>query len=196
MKNSVSHVNRGSTSQVWKPWTVVTVLAGLVDSKFFFFFFRYLQAQPLMKLQPQTLRSHHYLFLFFFSVSLAFSLCIFADCSFCIFSISAIFFVCCFCSFLPPCVFPLTSRVFWSYFHHIWYFRHKKPSYAHCLQWFKATQKCWHFCEWHSFPTQGKKHMNPFCWKAYGRIHTSTLPPVSWHPKKLAWVDDDYGDRC
>ena len=38
MKNSVNHANCGSTSQVRKLWTVVTVLAGLVDSKFFFFF--------------------------------------------------------------------------------------------------------------------------------------------------------------
>ena len=66
---------------------------------FFFFFFWYFQARPLMKLQPQTLRSHHYLFLFFFSISLTFSLCIFADC-FSAFSLS-LRFVCCFCSFLP-----------------------------------------------------------------------------------------------
>ena len=57
----------------------------------YFILFRYLQAQPLMKLQPQTLRSHHYLFLLFFSVSLAFSLCIFAYCCFCIFSFSTFF---------------------------------------------------------------------------------------------------------
>ena len=53
-------------------------------------------------LQPQTLRSYHHFFLFFFSLSLAqslyhgfrrllilhFSLCIFFDCSFCIFFLS------------------------------------------------------------------------------------------------------------
>ena len=67
----MNHVNCGSSSRVWKPWKVVTVLTGLVDSElFFFFFFWYLQAQALIKLQPQTLRSHHYLFLGFVWISL------------------------------------------------------------------------------------------------------------------------------
>ena len=79
-----------------------------------FFFFGYLQTQPLMKLQPQTLRSQYYLFLFLFSVSLTFSFCIFCELLFLHFLFLCVFFVCCFCNFLPPCVFPLKSSVLWS----------------------------------------------------------------------------------
>ena len=80
----------------------------------FFFFFGYLQTQPLMKLQPQTLRSQHYLFLFLFSISLTFSFCVFCRLLFLHLLFLCIFFICCFCNFLPPCVFPLKSRVLWS----------------------------------------------------------------------------------
>ena len=31
-----------------------------------------------------------------------------------------------------------------------------------------------------------KEIYETICWKAYGRLRTSTLSPVSWHPKKLA----------
>ena len=78
------------------------------------FFFWYLQTQPLMKLQPQTLRSQHYLFLFLFSISLTFSFCVFCRLLFLHLLFLCIFFICCFCNFLPPCVFPLKSRVLWS----------------------------------------------------------------------------------
>ena len=78
---------------------------------FFFFFFGYLQTQPLMKLQPQTLRSQHYLFLFLFSISLTFSFCVFCRLLFLHLLFLCIFFICCFCNFLPPCVFPLKSSV-------------------------------------------------------------------------------------
>lgn len=49
---------------------------GSVDSEFFIFIFifLYLLAQPLLKLQPQTLRTNQHFFLFFFLVSLAPSL--------------------------------------------------------------------------------------------------------------------------
>ena len=88
--------------------TDLKIIDGCHDSRRFswfrvFFFFWYFHARPLMKLQPQTLRSHHYFFLFFFSISLAFSFCVFADC-FSAFSLS-LRFVCCFCSFLPPAFF-------------------------------------------------------------------------------------------
>ena len=81
---------------------------------FFFFFFGYLQTQPLMKLQPQTLRSQHYLFLFLFSISFTFFFCVFCWLLFLHFLFLCVFFVCCFCNFLPPRVFPLNSRVLWS----------------------------------------------------------------------------------
>ena len=114
MKNSMNHANRSSTSWIWKPWTVV-VLPGSIDLEFFFFFFfGYLQTQPLMKLQPQTLRSQHYLFLFHFSILFTFSICVFCWLLFLHFLFLYVFFVCCFCNFLPPCVFPLKSRDLWS----------------------------------------------------------------------------------
>ena len=83
----------------------------------FFFFFWVLTAQPLMKLQPQTLRLHYYLFLFFFSVSLALSLSLslrFCRRLFLLFFLCLRFFRLLFLQFFPSAFFLWTNWVFWT----------------------------------------------------------------------------------
>ena len=83
---------------------IVTVLTGSVQGFFFFFFLGTYRLSHcwIFIMQPQTFRSLHHFFLFFFSLSparslyhglrrplfLRFPLCTFSDCSFCIFSLS------------------------------------------------------------------------------------------------------------
>ena len=89
--------------------------AGSVDSEFFFFVV--LTGQPLLKLQPQTLRTHQHFFLhfflFFFSVSLAPSLSAFFQTAVSAFYLSLRWFCLLFLHFpLILRFFPLHSRVF------------------------------------------------------------------------------------
>ena len=96
-----------SSSSLSVSLSPLTVLASSVHSFFSSFLGTYrLSHCWIFILQPQTLRSHHHFFLFFFSLSLArslyhdfrrlllqhFSLYTFSDCSFCIF-----FSLCAFC---------------------------------------------------------------------------------------------------
>ena len=105
---------------IWKTqWTVRTTVEpprfknrGLF---FLVFSFLFLLAQPLLKLQPQTLRSHQHFFVFFFSVSFTPSLSAFLPTAVFAFSLSLHCFCLLFLHFpLILCFFPLHSRVFWS----------------------------------------------------------------------------------
>ena len=106
MKNSMNCANRGSTSRIWKPWTVV-VLPGSVDLEFFFFLgtyrlnhwwsfnLRHWDRNTICSYSSFQSRSHS-LFAFF------------ADCYFCIFSFSAFF------SFVVSAIFCLLVFFLWS----------------------------------------------------------------------------------
>ena len=108
MKNLVNYANCGSTSRVWKLRTVVTVLAGSVDSDIFFLVLTGSANDEVSTLDIEIAP--------LFVLILLFSLARFISLHFCwlLFCIFSFFAFCLlFLQFSSSCVFPLNSRVFW-----------------------------------------------------------------------------------